>query len=293
MGMVQSLWYTVQLLKKSFLVCLQQPALFMFPLVSLLIFCLIEIIVWVIVYLRYGIHVFNADTLELWGLVSLWELSFFILFLLAPLYFLIMINMLVMQVSTAHYLLTATSAKSATVFQSISYALKHLSTILEYAWAKTIVIIGGETPLKQFIKKRAQEFGIADFLIQAKSDKWGEVTTLMVPLIAVENCSMKEMIHDSERHMKETFGSEVYATFVFTELFIVSTVLICYSAEKVVSYVWNEAVGVAVIFFILGLILTLVLMAEGLFYVSVYRYCLKQPMNVFTAEDIKKGFEKI
>lgn len=292
MGILQSLWYTVHLLVNSFLVCLQKPILFIFPFFSFLVFFLIEIIVLVLVYLRYGIHIFNADTLELWGLISLWELSFFILFLIAPLYFLIMINILVMQVSTAHYLLTATSIQSPTVFESISYAVHHLKIIVEYSWAKTIVIIGGETPIKQFFKKRAQEFGIADFLIQAKSDMWTEITTLIVPLIAVETIPLKQMISDSERHMKETFGSGVYATSAFTELFIIATVALCYSTETVVSYVWNEAAGVAVIFFILGLILTLVLMAEGIFYSMIYRYCLKQPIEVFTTEDIKKGFEK-
>jgi len=292
MGILQSLSYTIHLLKKSFSLCLQKPTLFLFPLFSFLVFFLVELIVWFIVYLRFGIHIFNTDTLELWALISLWELSFFILFLIAPLYFLLMVNMLVMQVSTAHYLLMGTATQHPTAFASIVHSLKRLKIIVEYAWAMTIVIVDGETPLKQFLKKRSQEYGIADFLIQAKSDMWTEITTLMVPLIAIEQMTLKETIHDSENHMKETFGSGAYATFAFTELFIISSIFFCYFIEKIVSYIWNEAIGVAAIFFIIGLVLTIVLMAEGIFYSMIYQYCFNKPIAVFSREDVEKAFEK-
>lgn len=289
MGMIQSLSYTLYVLKKSFLVCWQKPALFLFPFLSFLIFVLIEALVWIVVYFRFGIHIFNADTLELWGLISLWELSFIILFLLAPLYFFIMINILVMQVSSSHYLLT----NQAAAWSSMQFALRQIKTIIAYAWARTIVIIGGESPIKQFLKKRAHEFGINDFLLQAKSDMWTEVTMLMVPLIASHNITLKEMFKKSEQHMQETFGNDVYAKFVFNELFIIVTIIACFSMERLTSYLWNEAAGVAVIFFIMGLILTIVMMAEGVFFTVLYQYCFKVPMVVFTADDVKQGFEKL
>ena len=255
------------------------------------IFLSAEAFVWLLIYLRYGIHFFNADTLELWGLVSLWELSFFIIVLIAPLYFVIMVNMIIMQVCVAFTIFQTLSSHRLSVRESITVAFHQRKLIVQYAWAKTIVIVGGETPLKHFLKKWAHNFGIADFLIQAKSDKWIEVTTLMVPLIATRHNSLKELINISQAIMEKNFGANLYATPLFAELFISTTIVACYSLETIVSYIWNEGVGVALIFFILGLFLTIMMMAEGIFYTAVYQYCLKQPLTVFTPEDITKGFE--
>lgn len=293
MGIWESFLYTIAIFKKGFLVCLRYPLLFVYPLISFGIFLSAEAFVWILVYFRYGIHFFNADTLELWGLVSLWELSFFILALIAPLYFVIMVNMIMMQVCVAYTIFQTLSSHRLSVRESIAEAFYQRRLIVQYAWAKTIVIIGGETPLKHFLKKWAHHFGIADFLIQAKSDKWIEVTTLMVPLIATRHNSLKELIDISAATMEKNFGGTIYATPLFAELFISTTVVACYSLETLVSYIWNEGVGVALIFFILGLFLTIMMMAEGIFYTAVYQYCLKQPLTVFTPEDITKGFEII
>jgi hypothetical protein len=292
-GIAESFLYTAQIFKKGFLVCLKYPLLFLYPFISFGIFLTVEALVWVLIYFRYGIHFFNADTLELWGLISLWELSFFILVLIAPLYFLIMVNMIMMQVCVAHTIFQTLSSHRLSAYESIAAAFHQGRLIVQYAWAKTIVIIGGETPLKHFLKKWAHHLGIADFLIQAKSDKWIEVTTLMVPLIATRDNSLKELIDDSATIMEKNFGVDLYAIPMFAELFIIITVIACYSLETLVSYIWNEGVGVALIFFILGLFLTIMMVAEGIFYTAVYQYCLKQPLSVFTPEDITKGFERV
>lgn len=268
------------------------PRLLLFPLFSLAAYIVLEILILFFFYLRYGIHFFDPESLELWSFVSLWELGVIFAVFAAPLYCLITFFVKISKGALSHALVAILEGRKVPLIDSFIQSIACWYELFKYAYLRTILIIIGESGIKHFLRKHIQVLGGRDFIFEAKDENWFEKTFLVIPTIVIEHLSLKKAISRSRDLMQATFGEHINSFFSFASIIIVLSFCIGSPLIHIVTKYSNGLIGITLFFLLIGIIFCGIRNLEGIFHAIVYQFCLNKPTGVFSREDILKSFVK-
>jgi len=272
---------------------LTHPSLLIFPLISFLLCCMLEFMVLLLIYLRYGIHIFNPETIELWGFLSLWELGFLFALLTAPLYCAVTFCMLLAKAGLADALnCLYEDPDSYSWYKSFYKSFGLYRELMQFAYLKTLLIIVGESGAKKFLRRHVDLLGGRDYIYQARADNWLEATFLVVPLLVSDTMSLKNAVQESRRLMEKTFGEDVIAQFSFVMLIFIGALGVVSPVAHLIRAQTNGMVAIALFFLFVAGIMSLLRSLEGIFHAVVYRSCLKKSIEPFTKEDVVASFAR-
>lgn len=282
---------TMKICKLGSKIFLQHPSLLFYPLFSFLLCFLLEAIVLFFIYFRYGIHIFNHETLELWGFLSLWELGFLFAVFIAPLSCFVTFFMLLAKAALADALTTLYEDQlHFSWYQSFCRAVFSYRELMQYAYLKTLLVIVGESGIKKFLRRHVDLLGGRDYIYQARADNWLEATFLVVPLLVLNRLSLRKAIEKSRIVMEELFGGKVMARFSFVMLIFFLALCFASPLAHLIGAKTNGMAGIALFFLFLALIMCIIRSLEGIFHLIVYRYCLKKSIEPFTRDAIVTSF---
>lgn len=288
--MTNSIKLTSYIIYKSLSWAKNKFSLLLFPVLAFLFYLFIELIIFTSFYFYFGANFFNERALELWGLMSLWELSFFFFLFIAPLYFLITLGLVFADIGIAHQILFSKNNILPSFYESFMCCIARIKTIKHLTWVKTLLIIINESHLKLFFKKKAYEAGVADYIDESKADTWLEESFLVIPIITVQDLPLNKALKESRELMASKFGKNITATFSFNEITLLASLLGCFIIGELTSFIINDVVSIAIFFITIGLIITIIHVAESIFHTSVYLYCKNLPSKAFDSTDIMPCF---
>lgn len=287
--MTQSFRNTVYLCKKSYQYLFAHCSLLIFPLLEFSFYCLLEILALSILYWRYGIHVLNDETLELWSTISSWDFGVSSAIILGPLYFISsyanLFSKLVLTIMDNMLRTNQPNAFFASIKKSCSAAIE----LLNFALLSTYITIALDSGLKLFIRKQIKKLGAQHVMACGTLEDWYVEKFLVIPIVGFENKSLADAIARSRTLMHTKFGT-VENNFSFNALMWLLIGCIGIIAERIITYNTNQLLGIAVFFAVLGGIMTIIRTAEGIFQAETYRTCVGQPTKIFQPNDFTMSF---
>lgn len=267
------------------------PVLLIFPLLSFIAYALLELLILFLIYLRYGIHFFNPNTIELWGLISAWELGIVFILFIAPIYCIVTFFILLSKASLSHAIIVLIEDRPFFSFtESLIQGLSCSYELLKYAYLKTILIIVGESSIKRFLRRHVQILGGRDFIYQSKAENWLEATFLVVPILVFHRIFLQKAVQKSIILMQEMFGKKLSANFSFVGLIIIFATIIAFPCANSLAAKTNSLAAISLFFLLLGIIMCSIRGLEGIFHAIVYQYCLHRSTGEFSKADIKQSF---
>lgn len=266
------------------------PSLLLFPAFTLLVYCIIEAIVLFCMYVKYGIHIFNPESLELWSITSLWELGLVFAFFIAPLYCFLSFFVMISQAALAHAVIAIIEHKPFSIAESFKKSIACRHEIIKYAYLYTLLLILGETGIKRYLHRTVQQLGGSNFISSAKEDDWFELSFVIIPILVLEKLSIQHAIKKSCHLMQTTFGDPINSFFSFASIAVFFAFFIDSPLAHIVSKDTNGLIGISLFFLLLGVVMCAVRSFKGIFHAIVYQYCLGRSTDVFSHEFIAKSF---